>query len=382
MDLEKLQGALPDWAKDLRLNLSSLQRSEVLSEQQLWGAMLASAVFAFETTLQPMGLLPLLGGCAASYLVASLLMRNSIMTEKIARRGIRTPSEYLPDPLDQVLVRDVGARNVVTLRAGDTLGQVRRWLETEAVGTTHQGFPVLDDRGILVGVLTRRDLESFVPPQERFFSGGQNTVRGFNQNQLGPAVYVVTAFLASYAERPVGLALVVMSASIETLLYAIREQRTDPRDLTVHLAFILLFGVMSALFTRVEIARIRARSKKELEQERVKVRDESRLFRLSSPSSRSEGDDDRLFQSSVEEVHQSVFHVLKLLHRALDLHTCVALMLDDDHEKLRIVELVTDSDQIAEGPFSAGEGAVGAVAKRGQVMSLEMAKGGSGAALQ
>lgn len=43
-------------------------------------------------------------------------------------------------------------------------------------------------------VLTRRDLESFVPPQERFFSGGQNTVRGFNQNQLGPAVYVVTAF--------------------------------------------------------------------------------------------------------------------------------------------------------------------------------------------
>lgn len=43
-------------------------------------------------------------------------------------------------------------------------------------------------------VVTRRDLESFVPPQERFFSGGQNTVRGFGQNQLGPAVYVVGAF--------------------------------------------------------------------------------------------------------------------------------------------------------------------------------------------
>ena len=51
MDLEKLQGALPDWAKDLRLNLSSLQRSEVLSEQQLWGAMLASAIATREPAL-------------------------------------------------------------------------------------------------------------------------------------------------------------------------------------------------------------------------------------------------------------------------------------------------------------------------------------------
>src|SRR5690606_13494351 len=78
-------------------------------------AMLASAVFAFETTLQPFGLLPLLGGCAASYLVASLLMRNSIMTEKIARRGIRTPEEYLADTLDQVLVREVASTGIVSL---------------------------------------------------------------------------------------------------------------------------------------------------------------------------------------------------------------------------------------------------------------------------
>lgn len=121
-------------------------------------AMLASVVFAFETTLQPMGLLPLLGACAASYLVAGLLSRTSIMTEKIARRGILAPEEYLPDPLNQVLVRNIAAKNVVTLQADDTLARVRQWLETEAAGTTHQGFPVLDDRGILVGVLTRRDL--------------------------------------------------------------------------------------------------------------------------------------------------------------------------------------------------------------------------------
>jgi chloride channel protein, CIC family len=58
-------------------------------------ALLASVVFAFETTLQPMGLLPLLGGCTVSYLVSALLMHNSIMTEKLARRGVHVPAEYL-----------------------------------------------------------------------------------------------------------------------------------------------------------------------------------------------------------------------------------------------------------------------------------------------
>jgi len=56
-------------------------------------ALLASVVFAFETTLQPLGLLPLLGGCSASFLVSALLMRNTIMTEKIVRRGVRVPAE-------------------------------------------------------------------------------------------------------------------------------------------------------------------------------------------------------------------------------------------------------------------------------------------------
>ncbi len=123
-------------------------------------AMLASAVFAFETTLEPFGMLPLLGGCAAAYLVSTLLMRNSIMTEKIARRGIRTPEEYEADPLDQVLVADVASSPVVTIRAEDTVTQVRDWLAQGTAETSHQGFPVVDQRGVLVGLLTRRSLSA------------------------------------------------------------------------------------------------------------------------------------------------------------------------------------------------------------------------------
>lgn len=121
-------------------------------------ALLASVVFAFETTRQPLGLLPLLAGCSAAYLVMLLLMRHSIMTEKLARRGAAVRTEYALDFLSQILVRDVMSRDLVTLRADQPLGEVRAWLASGAGGTTHQGFPTLDGNGMLVGVVTRRDL--------------------------------------------------------------------------------------------------------------------------------------------------------------------------------------------------------------------------------
>jgi H+/Cl- antiporter ClcA/CBS domain-containing protein len=121
-------------------------------------ALLASVVFAFETTLQPLGLLPLLGGCTASFLVSCLLMRHSIMTEKIARRGVRVPTEYAADFLDMVLVREVASKGVVSLLADDPLATAQAWIAAGGPGTSHQGFPLVDAAGNLVGVLTRRDL--------------------------------------------------------------------------------------------------------------------------------------------------------------------------------------------------------------------------------
>ena len=43
MSLETLRAALPAYAKDISLNLSSLATETVLSDQQKWGAFLASA---------------------------------------------------------------------------------------------------------------------------------------------------------------------------------------------------------------------------------------------------------------------------------------------------------------------------------------------------
>ena len=130
-------------------------------------AMLTSVVFAFEITLQPLGLLPLLGGCSAAYLISCLTMRNSLMTERIARRGIQVPMEYTADVLDQVLVRDIASKAVVTLKADDKLGTVRQWLAADGPETTHQGFPVLNQKGVLVGILTRRNLTNHEVPNDK-----------------------------------------------------------------------------------------------------------------------------------------------------------------------------------------------------------------------
>ena len=121
-------------------------------------ALLASVVFAFETTRQPMGLLPLLGGCSAAYLVSLLLSRTSLMTEKLDRRGFRVGTEYAVDHLANLPVKEVASTEVVALNAADPLGRVRAWLASGAGGATHQGFPVLDDDHRLMGVLTRRDI--------------------------------------------------------------------------------------------------------------------------------------------------------------------------------------------------------------------------------
>lgn len=121
-------------------------------------ALLASVVFAFETTRQPMGLLPLLGGCSAAFLVSSLLMRHSIMTEKLARRGARVMAEYAADHLAQITVREVASRPAVTLAADDTVEAARAFLLSQVEGSRHQGFPVVDGGGELVGVVMTRDV--------------------------------------------------------------------------------------------------------------------------------------------------------------------------------------------------------------------------------
>jgi diguanylate cyclase (GGDEF)-like protein len=187
-----------------------------------------------------------------------------------------------------------------------------------------------------------------------------------------PLVYVAVATGAAFARKPMGTLLVVAAIAIEAAVHFLGEGRVEVRPLALHALFTVSFGLLNVTVTRVEIARVRAKSRQELERERERVRDDARLYRLVGAATESGArDEERLYRSSLEEVRQALYYTLDLLKRTLRLHTCVLLLLDEEGERLRIAECVSDSDDVAEGPFDVGSGAVGAVAKRGLVMNLE-----------
>jgi CBS domain-containing protein len=84
-------------------------------------------------------------------------MKNSIMTEKIARRGVKVPSEYSADFFERVAVKQVATSEVRSLRAHQLLSEFRDSLANSGL-VPHQAWPVLDEKGHVVGVLSRKDL--------------------------------------------------------------------------------------------------------------------------------------------------------------------------------------------------------------------------------
>ena len=94
-------------------------------------ALLTSIIFALEATGQSNALLPLLAACTASYFVSFFLMKSTIMTEKITRRGVKTPDSYEPDILETITVKQVVNENGLVLSEDNTIGEVREWLEEE-----------------------------------------------------------------------------------------------------------------------------------------------------------------------------------------------------------------------------------------------------------
>ncbi|MDD9965980.1 MAG: diguanylate cyclase [Myxococcales bacterium] len=186
-----------------------------------------------------------------------------------------------------------------------------------------------------------------------------------------PLLYVSIAFAGAFSDRRTGRILVLAAIAFEAVLYLATEGDGALQTLFMHAGFVVLFGFLSGLFTQAEIRRVRYQSRQALEDAQERMRADARMFRLVAPQACSERDDERLFRSSVEEVHQSLLFNLELLHRTLGLHTCVLLMLDDDGDTLCVAEIVSDSEHVAEGPYRSGSGAVGAALKRGVIMNLE-----------
>lgn len=118
---------------------------------------LTSIVFAFELTHDTGSLLPLLVTCALAHLVSTLVLKRSILTEKVARKGFHVMREYSVDGLEAVFVREAMRTDLLTALPQQAVGALRTAVEAEPGGRRQRLFPVLDgDR--LAGVVGWGDL--------------------------------------------------------------------------------------------------------------------------------------------------------------------------------------------------------------------------------
>lgn len=114
-------------------------------------APLTATFFAVEITGNTHVLLPLIAACMTSYLVTVLLLRRSIMSEKLARRGQHLAFEYGVDPFTVMRAQDVMSTAVETLPDSMTLHEVAAFLTSPRA--RHPSFPVIDPEGQVLGVV-------------------------------------------------------------------------------------------------------------------------------------------------------------------------------------------------------------------------------------
>jgi CBS domain-containing protein len=117
-------------------------------------APLTGALFAVELTGHFDALPATVAAAAGAYAVSVLLMRRSILTEKIARRGRHVLQEYTVDPLDFMQAEQLMTRAPTTL-PGDMLTSAA--VEFFMNRATHRSYPVIDTGGRLLGLVSRSD---------------------------------------------------------------------------------------------------------------------------------------------------------------------------------------------------------------------------------
>lgn len=112
---------------------------------------LTATFFAVELTGNTHVLLPLIAACGAAHAFTVLVLRRSILTEKVARRGHHLTREYRVDPFALTRVREVMTTAVETVPATMTLHAAARFFTDPK--TTHPSFPVVDPNGRVLGIV-------------------------------------------------------------------------------------------------------------------------------------------------------------------------------------------------------------------------------------
>ncbi|HEY1350971.1 MAG TPA: chloride channel protein [Ktedonobacteraceae bacterium] len=239
-------------------------------------------IFTLELTHDVNMLLPLLVACMLAHGFTVIVMRRSILTEKISRRGYHLSREYATDPLEILFIREVMRTNIVALNEAMSGADLHRLLHgshsAEETSPSSQRlqrlFPVLDANKRLLGVVTRQDLEGLLPDND-----GQTRHNGHQTQNVQSAerIYQLSAALHSqpvvaYPDEPLRTAVYRMAESGYTRLPVVEREHPDQ-----------LLGVVSLQ----DLLKARVRSLDE-ERHRERVLKLSLLFTPRSSGTRRE----------------------------------------------------------------------------------------------
>ncbi|HJH31603.1 MAG TPA: CBS domain-containing protein [Methanosarcinaceae archaeon] len=121
-------------------------------------APLTAMLILFELTMDYNIMLPLMFACVVSNVTSSSLHSESIFTEGLRRRGFTIRKGHEIDVMESMLVRDAMKQHVQTVSADKNVGTLISLMQS----SRHAGFPVLDQKGVLCGIVTLEDVREKV----------------------------------------------------------------------------------------------------------------------------------------------------------------------------------------------------------------------------
>ncbi len=196
-------------------------------------------IFAFEITRDYNAVLPLMLVSVIADSVGMALMHTTIMTEKLARRGLQIQQDYEADVLQQVTVGEIMTTDVPVVPADLPVSQLaERIAHGDAVMVQHQAVPIVDGEGGLAGIITHGDV-----------------IRALKQDPTGASSVLDAGSkdpLVTYPDELLSDAVARMLRNDVGRLPVVR--RDDPRKLVGYLG---RAGVMRARLRRIQEEHVR-----------------------------------------------------------------------------------------------------------------------------
>jgi CIC family chloride channel protein len=137
---------------------------------------LTGIVFCLELTHEVNAIVPMVITASSAYALSVIVLKRSVLTEKIARRGLHLTREYSVDPLEVHLVRHLKSPVTAVFAADQTAAETTAMLQAahrdkDSAGLLAQRlYPVLDKDDCLVGVVTRSEFLHGDPKDTRMLA--------------------------------------------------------------------------------------------------------------------------------------------------------------------------------------------------------------------